>query len=162
MRDNLLQLTFLSALLLALPAGSLAQAEKRDVLTNADIVRMARAGISDSIIQREIQLSETNFTTSPTALIELKKQGVSDEVLGAILDSRAGRGSFMSASPISASPATPDVFVQSAPRPHHMPNFEADLRLNSTTQGKLSFGHNQIKLERSGKPLFDLKWKDLH
>lgn len=157
MQDSLLQLIFLSALLLALPAGSLAQAEKRDVLTNADIVRMARAGISNDIIQREIQLSETNFTTSPTALIELKKQGISDEVLGAILDSRAGRGSSMSASPSSS-----DVFTQSAPRPHHMPNFEADLRLNSTAQGKLSFGHNQIKLERSGKPLFDLKWKELH
>jgi hypothetical protein len=43
-----------------------------------------------------------------------------------------------------------------------MPNFEAAVRLNSTTQGKLSFGHNQIKVERSGTPLFDLKWKELH
>jgi hypothetical protein len=158
MRDNLLQLTFLSALLLAVPAGSLAQAEKRDVLTNADIVRMVKAGISDSIIQREIQLSETNFATGATALIELKKQGVSDEVLGAILDSSAARGTSM-----SASPASPGVLAQSAaPRPHHMPNFEAAVRLNSTTQGKLSFGHNQIKVERSGTPLFDLKWKELH
>ena len=158
MRDHLLQLTFLSALLLAVPAGSLAQAEKRDLLTNADIVRMVKAGISDSIIQREIQLSETSFATSATALIELKKQGVSDEVLGAILDSRAARGTSM-----SASPASPGVWAQSAaPRPLHIPNFQAALRLNSTTQGKLSFGHNQIKVERSGTPLFDLKWKELH
>jgi hypothetical protein len=35
------------------------------------------------------------------------------------------------------------------------------MRINSTANGKLSMGHNQIKVERSGVPLFTLKWKEI-
>ena len=34
------------------------------------------------------------------------------------------------------------------------------MKFNATTNGKLSMSHNQIKVERSGVPLFSLKWKD--
>ena len=70
---RLLQLAFLLAFLLALPL--LAQAPTDNVLTNADIVKMMKAGVPESIILREIQMSNTDFATSPAALIELKKQG---------------------------------------------------------------------------------------
>ena len=68
----------------------LAQAPTDNVLTNADVVRMVRAGVPDSIIEREIQMSRTDFGTSPSALIELRNQGASERVLGAVLDSRMG------------------------------------------------------------------------
>ena len=48
----------------------------------------------------------------------------------------------------------------SAAGPHHLPTFEAKMKLNATTNGKLSMSHNQIKVERSGVPLFSLKWKE--
>jgi len=57
--------------------------------------------------------------------------------------------------------AAPHVPAQSvAPGPHHLPTFEAKMKINATTNGKLSMSHNQIKVERSGVPLFTLKWKD--
>ena len=106
---------------------------------------------------REIQMSRTDIGTSPAALIELKKQGASERILGAVLDSRMG--------PSRSEPesrATPRVVAQaSAPSLHHMPSFEADMRINSTANGKLSMGHNQIKVERSGVPVFSLKWKEI-
>ena len=126
------------------------------VLTNADIVKMTKAGLSESIILREIQISRTDFSTSPAALIELKKHGVPESVLGAVLDSRLGASRFAADSqPIPYIPA------HSATRgPHHLPSFEADMRLDSKTQEKLSVGQNHIKLEQSGVPVFSLKWKE--
>jgi hypothetical protein len=151
-----LQLTFLLAFVLALPVPFLAQVPTDKALTNADIARMVKAGVPESIIVREIQMSRTDLGTSPAALIELRKQGASEGVLGAVLDSRMGASSGPS-EPVAA----PHVPVQSAAPGHHgLPTFEAKMKINATTNGKLSMSHNQIKVERSGVPLFTLKWKE--
>jgi hypothetical protein len=152
---RLLQLAFLLAFLLALPL--LAQAPTDNVLTNADIVKMMKASLPESIIVREIRMSNTDFATSPAALIELKKQGASERILDAVLDSRMGTSSSE-----PESRATPRIVAQvAAPGLHHLPSIEADMRINSTANGHLSMGHNQIKVERSGVPVFSLKWKEI-
>ena len=150
----LLELTFLFALLLALPVPFSAQTTTDNALTNADIARMVKAGVPESIIVREIQMSRTDLGTSPAALIELRKQGASEAVLGAVLDSRMGTGRAQ-----SEQTTPPHVSVQPA-GPHHLPTFEAKMKINATTNGKLSMSHNQIKVEKSGVPLFTLKWKE--
>jgi hypothetical protein len=150
-----LQLVFLLAFLLALPL--LAQAPTDTVLTNADIVKMMKAGLPENIILREIQMSRTDFATSSAALIELKKQGASERILGAILDSRMGAGH-----PEPEPRATPRVVAQvAAPALHHLPSVEADMRINSTANGHLSMGHNHINVEHSGVPVFSLQWKEI-
>src|ERR1017187_7801465 len=135
---------FICLLAFSLAIPLVAQAPTDNVLTNADIVKMMKAGLPESIILREIQMSRTDFATSPSALIELKKQGASERVLGAVLDSRMG--------PSRSEPesrATPRVVAQaSAPGLHHLPSFEADMRINPRVNGKLSMGHSQIKVER--------------
>src|SRR5271167_732426 len=129
----LLQLTLLLALLLARPGSCSAQAPTDNVLTNADVARMVKAGVPESIIVREIQMSRTDFGTSPAALIELRKQGASESVLGAVLDSRMGTSKSQ-----SEPPPAPHVRAQSAaPSPHHMPSFEADMKFKSATLGKI-------------------------
>jgi hypothetical protein len=61
-------------------------------ITNADVISMAKAGISDQTIILAIQRGPVKFETSPQALIALKSAGVSDQVLNAILESANGRG----------------------------------------------------------------------
>ncbi len=118
---------------------------------------MVKAGVPESIIVREIQMSRTDLGTSPAALIELRKQGASERVLGAVLDSRMGMGE----SPSAAALAGPRASMQTAAPSHHqLPNFEADMKFKSATLGKISMGHNQIKVERAGVPLFSVKWKE--
>lgn len=152
---RLLHLTALLTFLLVLPV--LAQAPTDNVLTNADIVKMMKAGVPESIILREIQMSNTDFATSPAALIELKKQGASERILGAILDSRMG-----ASRPEPESRTTPRVVAQvAAPGLHHLPSVEADMRINSTANGHLSMGRNHIQVERSGVPLFSLEWREI-
>ena len=53
----------------------------KNTMTNADVVEMVKAGLPESTIVLAIQQSEPNFDTSPKALIELKKQGVSQKIL---------------------------------------------------------------------------------
>lgn len=56
-------------------------------ITNSDVISMVKAGIGDQTIILAIQRGPTKFDTSPQALIALKNNGVSDQVLNAILAS---------------------------------------------------------------------------
>lgn len=76
--------TLILALSLILSATLIAQDEHK-VLTNADVLNMAKSGMSEKTILLLIQQSQPKFDTSPDALIELKKGGVSDEVLNSML-----------------------------------------------------------------------------
>ena len=54
------------------------------ILQNADIVKMAKAGLDDSIIIAKIKSSKCQFDTSPDALIDLKQNGISTAVMRAM------------------------------------------------------------------------------
>ena len=149
------QVAIVLAILLATVTPSLAQSAADAPLTNADIVKMVKAGIPESVIVRKVQMSESNFATSPNALIELKRQHVPDDVMAAMLDSEAA----MRMPPADPNAAPPAVFRSSNGRPHHLPTFDAALRIDSKTE-KVSVGKNQIKVEQAGVPIFTLKWKE--
>lgn len=153
---RLFQLTFLLTLVLLLTASCMAQGPADGPLTNSDIVKMMKAGISENIILREIQISGGNFGTSPTALIDLKKHGASERILGALLDTRSAGG--ISTSEPQAVPYTSGSAAPS--RPIHLPQFEADLQVKSKTHSKLIMGQNHIEVKQAGVPVFSLKWKD--
>lgn len=59
--------------------------DAHQVLTNADIAKMVKSGMSDQTIVLPIQKGPTTFDTSPNTLIDLKKQGVSDLLLNAMI-----------------------------------------------------------------------------
>ncbi len=69
----------------AFPAPVSAQEVKAEKLTNKDLVEMSKSGLPETIILDKIKSSGGNFDTSPTALQELKKEGVSDAVILALL-----------------------------------------------------------------------------
>jgi hypothetical protein len=56
-------------------------------LTNADVLKMAQAGMASKTIISVIQQTPGRFDTSPDALVGLKKEGISDDVLDAMLSS---------------------------------------------------------------------------
>ena len=152
---RLVQLTVLLIFSLVLPLQFLAQAAADNAHTNADIVRMMKAGIPESVIVRKIQVSQPAFGTSANDLIELKNQGASERILGAVLDSRNGTGQS------AAEPSQPAYIPakSAAAGLHHLPTFEAAVKVNSKTD-KISVGKNQIKVEQAGVQVFSLKWKD--
>jgi len=116
---------------------------------------MVKAGVPESVILRKVQMSESNFSTSPNALIDLKREHVPDDVMAAMLDSEAA----MRMPPGEPGAVPPAVFRSGNGRPHHLPSFDAALRIDSKTE-KISVGKNQIKVEQAGEPIFTLKWKE--
>ena len=144
-----IRIALILACFMAVPAACFAQAAD-GAFTNADVVKMMRAGLPESIIVREIRMSPTPLTATPAALIQLKKQGATEAILDAVLDSQGG-------------PAAPEPYasasVYGVHRPH-LPSFEADLRVKSNKHEKVSVGQNHISVQQSGVPLFSLTWKD--
>jgi hypothetical protein len=60
------------------------------VLTNADIVQMQKAGLSEETILSKISTSTTNFNTGTQELIQLKEGGVSDHIINVMVQ-KSGR-----------------------------------------------------------------------
>ena len=59
-------------------------------LTNADIIRMQKAGLSDEIILSKIATSTTNFDTGTQDLIQLRDAGVKNNIINAMVQ-KSGR-----------------------------------------------------------------------
>jgi hypothetical protein len=70
---------------LFLSAPNQLDAQEKKPLTNADVVLMVKAKLSESTVVAAIQRSPSNFDISPPALIELKEQGVSPKIMEAML-----------------------------------------------------------------------------
>jgi hypothetical protein len=56
----------------------------KNIMTNADVIEMVKAELPESTIVLAIQQCDPNFDTSTKALIELKKQGVTQKVMDAM------------------------------------------------------------------------------
>lgn len=62
-------------------------------LTNGDVVQLARAGLGDAVVLAKIrQAPHVAFALDVDDMIALKKQGVSQEVIAAMLERSSGRG----------------------------------------------------------------------
>jgi hypothetical protein len=72
-------------------------------MTNKDVIKLAAAGLPENIIMQKIQTSKTKFDTSVDGLLELKKGGVSDNLIAFIMNP----GAAPEAAPAPASAPAP-------------------------------------------------------
>ena len=96
-------------LLLAAVTATCASAQDQKALTNKDILDMVKKGLSESVIVKVIQASDTNFDTSPDALTQMQSSGTTLKVMDAMLKAGAGKRKTAAASTTAAAdkPATP-------------------------------------------------------
>ncbi|HXG86394.1 MAG TPA: hypothetical protein VNI84_20415 [Pyrinomonadaceae bacterium] len=64
---------------------------QEETMTNDEVITLAGAGLNKSIIVNKIKTSKTNFDLSTDALIKLKKAGISDEIVTAMLEAKSGK-----------------------------------------------------------------------
>ena len=86
---KLLQICFLAVSLFVI-AGSTAHAQE-EIMTNDEVISLSKAGLNQTVIINKIRTSKTNFDMSTDALIKLKKAGISDEIVTAMLEAKSGR-----------------------------------------------------------------------
>lgn len=85
---------FLAVCLLLVSICSLTAQSARaqdETMTNEQVISLTTAGLSPSIIVGKIKTSKTNFDLSTDALIKLKTAGVSDAIVGAMLEAKSGK-----------------------------------------------------------------------
>jgi hypothetical protein len=70
----------------ALASKNRQQDSQSPVLTNADVLNLAKAGLGDAVIIDKIRASNCRFDTSADALVTLKSDGVSSAVLAAMIE----------------------------------------------------------------------------
>ena len=88
----------------------------QEVMTNQTVVEMVKAGLSERVIVAKIRTSPTNFDVRTDALIALKKNGVPEKVIEAILSPSAPSASAES-SPSGAPPSASAAAVPPAMSP---------------------------------------------
>ena len=81
------------------------QGEDTQKMTNADVVKMVEAKLSDDLIVSKIRGSACSFDTSTDTILKLKSQGVSDGVIQAMVS--AGKPPSQASTP-AAPPADPN------------------------------------------------------
>ena len=74
-------------------------AKDQKALTNKDILDMVKQGLSDSVIVKVIQASDTNFDTSPDAMTQMQSAGASMAVMGAMLKAESSKKKVAPAAP---------------------------------------------------------------
>lgn len=74
-------------------------------LTNDDVVSMVKGGLGESTVITAIQSQDNNFDISATALLQLKKSGVSSKVMDAMLSASAKQKAASDAAASQASAA---------------------------------------------------------
>lgn len=75
-------------LALALTSTGFAQApDSEEILTNANVTAMTKAGLGTQVIIAKIRSSKTDFDVSADALIALKNAGVEEDIIAVMLNS---------------------------------------------------------------------------
>lgn len=96
----------IAALLLAVIMIASAAIAQKKPMTNADVVKLTAAGMSEDVIIKSINTNEGSFDTSTDALIALKKANVSQKVIDAMM-SKGSAGTTTAGSSAAAAPAAP-------------------------------------------------------
>ncbi len=106
MKQRFISSTLLAGILcLAFYATTPAQGE---VMTNDEVISLAKAGLSPSIIVGKIRSGKSNFDLSTDSLIKLKQAGVADDIVAAMLEAKSGRSVATAAGPsMSGDPNDP-------------------------------------------------------
>ncbi len=88
------QIKFLCACLLltvfCLTASQTVRAQE-ETMTNGEVISLVKAGLNKTIIVNKIRTSKTAFDLSTDGLIALKKAGVSDDIVTAMLEAKSGK-----------------------------------------------------------------------
>ncbi len=109
----------ISALILLPVAGAQTGPPEQKILTNQDIVMLAKAGFTEEFIVNAIQSGKSHFDTSPSGLAELAKEGLNEHVVRAMAGvgtapEAGARPASQPAAPPAASTAYPEEAVSPA------------------------------------------------
>jgi len=99
------------ALAFVLLAGA---APAQEVLSNESVISMVRAGLSETIILAKVKSSAAKFDVRTDSLVALKRAGVTDRVIEAMV-SHPGQAAAAAPAPAAPAPAAPATSAAATP-----------------------------------------------
>ncbi|MCA1608333.1 MAG: hypothetical protein LC730_02600, partial [Acidobacteria bacterium] len=63
---------------------------QEEIMTNEQVISLTKAGLAAPVVIGKIRTSKSKFDLSTDALIKLKKTGVSDDIVAAMLEAKSG------------------------------------------------------------------------
>ncbi|HXY47896.1 MAG TPA: hypothetical protein VEI01_00500 [Terriglobales bacterium] len=99
-----LQRKILIAFLVVGMASLDAQDKPKTLLTNDDVVAMVNGGLDQSLVLSAIDANDVNFDVSASSLLALKKAGVADEIIQAMLAAKTRKHNPPPTAPAPSSP----------------------------------------------------------
>lgn len=134
-----------------------AQTPKAEILTNKNIVEITKAGLGNNIILSKINSSTCKFDVSTTALINLKKQGVPEPVIRAMIGKTNGNATVdQPAPPVQQAKASNLPVISQLNYVHYNDNGKAIplekpmSKINNKKIGLGGFGGSEMRLEIDG------------
>ena len=121
-----------------------AQAEKK-TLTNPDVVRLLKGGVPEDTVVLMIQNSPARYDTTPDAVLELTKAGVTGKVLDAMVKAQQGTTTAPGSNAPGASPIPATAFPQHS-------RFRSAMLLNGTN--KIEIKQSQAQYDSTVVPFF--------
>ncbi len=109
-----------------LPTAGAQNAPQQKILTNQDIIMLAKAGFSEDFIVGAIQSGKSHFDTSAAGLADLAKEGLNQRIVMAMAGTGAAPEAETRPSAPAAQPAAPPVAVY--PEEMVIPGVEARTR----------------------------------
>lgn len=134
--------------------SSLSVFAQTDTVDNKTVADMSRSGLSSEIILKKIASSRTAFDVSAASLIELKKAGVDDNVIAAIMDRAQTEASAVSENASASGGSVAAGFSESGPASPVMPK---DAVIGAKT---IAFGKSSLQPSRQALEKELLKRKD--
>ena len=124
----------LALFLLLLPALHAQEEKKKKILKNSDIVLMTQNHFDDDTLTKLIEISDTDFDVSSDALVELMRQGVSQNVCRAMLAATRKKHSAAPAEPSQTPPQPAPAATNTAAEPTSTPDPNFATRTSNPAQ----------------------------
>ena len=132
-----------------------------EVMTNEEVISLAKAGLSPSIIIGKIRSGKSNFDMSTDSLIKLKQAGVSDDIVSVMLEAKSARSNSSSSTATMAGGGDPndpmskhgygiylyEVRGEQRKMTQLAPNVSAQNRTGGTFTSSLTYGIGKVKVK---------------
>jgi len=132
-----------------------------EVMTNEEVISLAKAGLSPGIIIGKIRSGKSNFDLSTDSLIKLKQAGVSDDIVTAMLEAKSAKSTSSSSTAMMAGGGDPndpgskhgygiylyEVRGEQRKMTQLAPNVSAQNRTGGTFTSSLTYGIGKVKVK---------------
>ncbi|MGI8668534.1 MAG: hypothetical protein ACR2J3_01670 [Aridibacter sp.] len=162
MKKNKLLFVYLLTISFLLTA-SVSTFAQDEIMTNDEVLTLAKAGLNESIIINKIRASKTDFDLSTDSLIKLKKEKVSDKIVNAMLEAKSGKSMTTTTTNVKSGVASGNPNDPSAPHSYGIyyyemnngeakmtqmqPNVAAATRVGGMFTSAMTYGIGKTKIK---------------